>query len=247
MNLQKDKIKQNFNRASHTYDAMADVQKQCAFQLIKQLREVLPHFQPKTILDVGTGTGYLPELLLPIFPNSQFTLNDFAEDMLGKTQEKLGPARNINYLVADMNTYDFAFNDLVVSSFTLQWARDLKQSLKKFYEQSEVFAFSCLLEGNFKEWADLFENLALPVPISSYPTQQDLENYLLSLAPKNYDFFSQEFKLDFKNPSEFIKYLKCLGANYSPQTFDAGHLKQVLEQYNRPLSVTYKVFFGILA
>ena len=61
----KRKIKHRFNGASNSYDKVACVQKQSAELLVQKLQEFDKLFYPQTILDLGTGTGYIPEILLP--------------------------------------------------------------------------------------------------------------------------------------------------------------------------------------
>lgn len=240
----KRKIQQNFNQASNSYDLVATVQKECAKKLIVELIKNFPHFQPSSILDLGTGTGYIPELLLPIFPKSTYTLNDIAPTMLEKAKEKLHAYKNLNFHLADIERSNFGFYPLIISNLALQWMNNLNNTLKKLYNHSDVFAFSCLLEGTFEEWANMFQSL--PLPTYSYPSRQSLESYLLSLQPKERFFDVQEFSLTFTSLFAFIHYLKKLGAHTSHQKVSLASLRQLLQSYQNEFTITYKVFFGLL-
>lgn len=247
MELEKRHIQGNFSRASSSYDNVAFVQKECAAKLVNLLKSCFPEFHPQSILDLGTGTGYIPEILFSSFPQSKFTLNDISSSMLAKTKEKLAVYKEIALILGDMETLDFGLHDLIVSNLALQWVYNLKKMIKKSYDSSNVFVFSCLLDGTFNEWSRIFTKSLLPTPTHQYPSKQELESYLLHLKPKRYFSDSQEFTLCFPSASEFIRYLKNLGANLSSQTIPLSDLRKVVQTYIGKIHVTYKVFFGVLS
>ncbi|BAP00145.1 methyltransferase domain-containing protein [Wolbachia endosymbiont of Cimex lectularius] len=247
MELQKRYIQDNFNRASSSYDNVAFVQKECAAKLVNLLKSCFPEFHPQSILDLGTGTGYIPEILFSFFPQSKFTLNDISPSMLAKTKEKLAVYKEVAFILGDMEALDFGFHDLTISNLAVQWVRNLKKMIKESYNNSNVFVFSCLLDGTFNEWSRVFTKSLLPAPTHQYPSKQELESYLLHLKPKKYFFDSQEFTLCFPSASEFIKYLKNLGANLSSQTIPLSDLRKIVKTYTGKINVTYKVFFGVLS
>lgn len=247
MELQKRYIQDNFSRASSSYDNVAFVQKECAAKLVGLLKSYLPGFYPRSILDLGTGTGYAAEVLFSLFPQSKFILNDISPNMLAKTREKLVGYKKVEFILSDMETLNLSFHDLVISNLALQWVSNLKEMIRKSYNNSDVFVFSCLLDGTFSEWTKIFMKSSLPVPTYQYPSKQELESYLLHLEPKRYFFDSQEFILCFPSASEFIRYLKNLGANLSSQTIPLSDLRKVIQTYTGKINVTYKVFFGVLS
>lgn len=247
MELKKRYIQDNFSRASSSYDNVAFVQKECAVKLVNLLKSYFPEFHPRSVLDLGTGTGYIPEILFSSFPQSKFTLNDISPSMLAKTKEKLVVYKEAAFILGDMETLDFGLHDLVISNLALQWVCNLKKMIKKSYNSSSVFVFSCLLDGTFNEWTRIFTESSLPVPTYRHPSKRELEGYLLYLKPKRYFFDSQEFTLCFPSASEFIRYLKNLGANLSSQTIPLSDLRKVVQTYTNKINVTYKVFFGVLS
>ena len=245
MIIDKTKIARNFNRAS--YDLVADVQNLCAIKLMNQLKTNLPEFSPSSILDIGTGTGYVTKELVKNFPSSKYSLNDIAPNMLKLAQENLSSLIEAQFILGDMETIDFPHHQLIIANMSLQWANDLNALLKKLYSSSDVLAFSCLLDGTFNEWAKIFEKLDLASPIRNYPSNQELENYLLSLNPTKYFFDVTEYTLEFANPYLFIQYLKNLGANYTKEEIPINSLRKILKNYKNSLSVSYKVFLAIMS
>ena len=57
----------HFERAADTYDASAVLQKEIAKRLAERLDYI--KYSPKTVLDVGSGTGFVTQDLLKRYPN----------------------------------------------------------------------------------------------------------------------------------------------------------------------------------
>jgi len=183
-------IQARFNKANTTYESVATVQRQAAEFLATKIL-AFENFTPTTILDVGTGTGYLPEILLPRYPHSTFYLNDIAGEMLHVCQSKLSHYPNVYYLHADMMQLQINPVDLVTSNLALQWSDQLSEVLELLYSKSSsVFAFSTLLEGTFKEWEKRLNTYHMG-PLLRYPRPEDLMNICNSLK-KHDDVFDYE-------------------------------------------------------
>ena len=116
----KVKIQNSFNKASKSYDQVASVQRKAAKFLIERLLEC--HTEtPQTILDLGTGTGCIPELLLKFYPDSFYTLNDIADQMLEFCKYKFVHHKNFVFSNDDMSALSMSHYDLIISNFALQW------------------------------------------------------------------------------------------------------------------------------
>lgn len=244
--INKKQIRNCFNNSHLSYDDAARIQKNCAEELLSLLENELPSFYPKTFLDLGTGTGTMSILLKKKFPFSKITLNDISPNMINLAHKNMGDS-NTQLLQGDMETIDFGHHDLIISNFAMQWVNDLKTTLEKSYHQSNVLAFTCLLDGTFKEWSAIFDAISIPTPVPLYPHKEDLITFLLSMNPKKYKFTTSKFKLEFSNTREFIHYLKHIGASYSSVDVKIGDLKKILEYNTGKFTVTYEVFFAILS
>jgi len=239
-------IKQRFDQASHSYDSVATVQKQCAEFLVNQWLSQCPQVVPQSILDLGTGTGYIPELLLPKFPKTRLSLNDCSMNMLGQLSKKLPSAANLQFVPGDFEMLPFDFHELIISNLALQWAHDLETLLTNCFLNSNFFAFSCLLQGTFQEWEALFHQHELASPLKVYPEQAVLEAFLLSLQPMHSVFTTREFSLEFAGAHVFMRYLKQLGASQSMSSFSIQALRKMIKTSRQSLKMTYRVFFGVL-
>ncbi|MEG0036617.1 MAG: methyltransferase domain-containing protein [Victivallaceae bacterium] len=242
-----DKIRINFNKAGCSYDFVATVQKQCAEFLVDHLLKIRD-FNPKSILDLGTGTGYIPELLLNKYCDSYYYLNDIAEDMLRLCKAKLSRYPNINYLHGDMLKLKFDDFDLIISNFALQWLSDLENALRLFHSKSKnVFAFSTLLSGTFREWGTVLREYQ-NIKLRNYPSLEKLVGICNGIK-KNNQIFEYRFKkisLSFDGFVTFMRYLKLLGASSFKESMKIGNLKSLIKQDQwKEFRVTYNVFFGI--
>lgn len=239
-------IQQRFNAASGFYDDVAEVQQRCAEFLVAQLFEKWPDLSVHSILDLGTGTGFMPQLLFSKCPESHFTLNDLSPEMLHRARQKLGSDARIKYILGNLETTAFSFHELILSNLALQWANDIQQTIQSHYMNSNRLAFSCLLDGTFAEWGALFKLHGTYSPVQQYPTEKILEDFLLTLAPQTHSFTIREFSLPFENAQSFMLYLKKLGASHSAIAPSLSILKRVLKAQQNPFEVTYRVFFGVL-
>ncbi|GAJ46185.1 malonyl-[acyl-carrier protein] O-methyltransferase [Holospora elegans E1] len=246
MEIRVSNIQKNFNKASVSYDCVGKIQKSSAKFLVDEILN-FKNFDPKTILDVGTGTGYLPEFLLPKFGSSSFYLNDIADKMLEVCKIKFSKYSNVFYLPGDMLDLNACICDYVVSNLALQWVDDLRNALEFLNtKSSNLFAFSTLLEGNFYEWRDII-NKYQTIHLHKYPKEGDLVNVCFGIKKRNqiFQFWSKNFSLTLDSALEFVRYLKLLGACASLDSIHLTNFRKLIQEHQHPLTVTYKVFFGI--
>jgi len=241
----QNKIQTNFNTASLSYDSVSTIQKQSGEFLVGKL-ENFKDFSPKTILDLGTGTGYIPELLLKNYPNSTYYLNDIAFEMLKKCKVKFSGYANMHYLHGDMQNLSSNTFDLVISNLALQWVNNLWTTLEMFHSRSsQIFGFSTLLDGTFIEWKKLI-NQYQNIKLHNYPSARELVQFCKKLNRNDaFDYWIVDIPLSFDNPFTFMRYLKALGALASHHPMDVHNLRALLKEHTTTFSVSYKLFFGI--
>jgi malonyl-CoA O-methyltransferase len=244
--MDKIRIQTSFDKAVSFYESVSDIQKHCASFLVNHLRENFPLFYPASILDLGSGTGYIPELLLPFFPESSYTVNDLSPGMIKKNQEKFANCKRFTFCVGDMENTSFPYHSLVISNFALQWAMALKKTLKKYYYQSEIFAFSLLIAGTFEEWEKLLYQYQLPSPLYSYPSAEEIQTFITSLTSRQAIVKTEKFSLSFEHPKAFIAYLRQLGAVSGQDSLPFSLFKQFIKEYRKTVDVTYHVLFALL-
>lgn len=243
----KHKIQSRFNASSQSYDKVASVQRESADFLIAQFHNHFPDFLPQSILDLGTGTGYAAEKLLRYYPYAHYTLNDLSSNMLQATAKKFSERKNISFHHGDMETEKFKDHDLIISNLALQWTHNLEKMLHTLHQQSKVFAFSCLLDGTFKEWKTLLKDYGvISNPLRSYPCHEKMMDTLGSLQSPHLHHYVKDFELVFPDAYAFASYLKHLGASFQEGDFHYSSFIKMIREHKEEIRITYCVFFGIM-
>ena len=133
--LDKKHVRLAFDRAASSYDAAAVLQKEVATRLIGRL-DFIKH-QPRSILDLGSGTGYCASLLAKRFHKARIVSLDLAPSMLKLAKKRKGWFSSQRFACGDAEAMPFAEHsfDLVVSSLAIQWCQNLDAV---FSEQQRV-------------------------------------------------------------------------------------------------------------
>ncbi len=242
----KTLIEKNFNKAAKSYDQMASIQKYVANDLVNLILEHKDTICPSKILDIGTGTGFMVEKLFPHFPGSSYIINDIAINMLHEAHRKLKNIPNLSIQIGDVEISKFEPVDLITSSLSFQWFKNMEITLKKLWGDTKVIAFSTLMDGSFKNWNDTCKAYNLGCGFHCYPSFKQLENLCLQLNPKFSYFNYKTYNLAFSNPKEFIYYLRELGANTSPFPHTLPYNLKQLMKLDKSINANYEVFYTLL-
>ena len=130
--LDKQSVKKFFNRAAKSYDNAAILQEEVLERLLQRLQYI--RHRPRTIADIGCGTGRAVPGLQKAYGGARVIAVDLAHEMALKARERYRwPARK-RVVTADMERLPFAGDcvDLVFSSLALQWCNDLDATLAEF-------------------------------------------------------------------------------------------------------------------
>lgn len=249
MKMEKGMIKNHFSRSSRSYDTVAHIQMESAFFLVSKLIENCS-VAPKTILDLGAGTGYVSSCLMPYFPDTHYTLNDFSPEMIEVCRKKFEGKKNITFAIGDMEELYFSSYDVIISNLSFHWIHHLWQTILKFYDKSRVFSFSIPLQGTFREWHDRIRTLSDQDLPTSYPSEEEMVDYCLSITGEKgtFSYWTKDIPISFDHPLSFMKYLRKLGVDMpSPDSSSAPcALRPLVRKTDPKLVVTYKIFFALL-
>jgi len=155
--LDRRAVAQAFDRASDSYDAAAALQERVRNELLARLDEL--QVQPRTILDLGAGTGHGSRALKRRFPKATVVAVDIAPGMLQQAKQQSRWLRRFERLRADAYSLPFADGafDLVFSSLMLQWCDDLDAvfgEIARVLKPGGLLQFSTFGPGTLAELRD---------------------------------------------------------------------------------------------
>jgi malonyl-CoA O-methyltransferase len=226
----KEKIRSSFDKAAKTYDSVAQIHVLSSAYLISMLESL--DIRPQTILDIGCGTGNTSIELRKLYPYAEYTLCDVSKNMIDRAILKIPNAKRI---VCDAEKYNFSDYDLAASNLAMQWFESIDEFLSNIMKKCRYFAFSTLLDKNFSDYRELFDER-----LSDYPSLQELKNIaekhgkLLKCNTKRYD-------LSFETPFGAARYLRTLGA--APRS-TSENITQKLSKCD--VNLNYEIAFVIL-
>lgn len=181
--LKKSDVAANFSAAAESYDGWALVQQPAAHYLADSLPD---GFAPRSVLDVGCGTGALTRRLTARYPDARIAGIDLAPAMVGICREAW-PHPHV-FLCGDAEDFDAEGNafDLIASSFAFQWFADQPGTLKRFapaLTPGGVFALAVPVAGTLAELSAAHETaLSRPLAALTYPPEDAYAQWVSELG-----------------------------------------------------------------
>ena len=214
---------QEFSRFANQYDNYNFVQSQVA----KKLVSMIEHRDYPYIVDIGCGSGSIYKNII----DSSISFDKFTALDLSKEMLEIHPTSNkVKKLCFDFNDCK-SFNtinsirqyDLLVSSSSLQWSRDLDMTLSEISRLSKDCYFSFFTSNTFSK---LHEVAGISSPIHSENKIRDMVNrYFYS------SFKIVEYRLEFKNIRKMFQYIKRSGVSGGEKKLSYKQMRNVMRNY----------------
>jgi len=261
MNIDKQQSKRAFARAARDYDAAAVLQREVGDRLLERLEYI--HFTPKTILEVGSGTGYCSTLLQKQYPGAQLLALDIACPMLAYARHKTSwwsrLRRRTAYLCADAEALPLADNsvDMVFSNLTLQWVNQLEHTLGEFarvLRPGGMLLFSTFGPDTLAELREAWRAVDSYTHTNAFIDLHDIGDAMLRTRLAEPVMDAERFTLTYPDIYKLMRELKAIGAHNVTQQRAKGltgkrafkGVEQAYEQFRREgvLPVSYEVIYG---
>ncbi len=201
--IDKETIRRRFARGIPTYGSEASTQRGMAQALISHLTPIRREF--RHVLEVGTGTGILTDMIEQNLKFDSLILNDIVPECAA-----LHSGRSARFITGDIETVEIPGTyDLVISNATFQWLKDLGGTLArltKILDYDGILAFTTFGPQNLKEIADATGNSL------RYHSADEICGMLsgdFSVLYRNEEFHT----LEFKTPVDVLRHLKNSGTN----------------------------------
>ncbi|WP_104747782.1 methyltransferase domain-containing protein [Helicobacter cetorum] len=193
----------SFNKHAKTYGTNSIVQQNFALLLLERLNQK----SYVKVLDLGAGSGTVAQIL----ERYSISIKDFIALDNSINMLELHPthSKNIQKVFlehADFEKYAFKTYDLIVSSSSLQWAKDLKDVLEKIAFSSKEVALVIHTDFSLHE---VHEFLGTTSPLRNLNTLKTLlQNAFLGF---DIDIEIKRMVLEFKSQQDFFNHLKKSG------------------------------------
>lgn len=196
--IDKTLVRERFKKNLKTYKDNSVIQKKMADRLISIISN-----NPKSILELGCGTGVLTEKLINKYNFIKYNASDIVlecEPYIKKISDE------INFIQSDIEEFEFKEKyDLIISNATFQWIENLEQFINKIKKQlnpNGELIFSTFGEDNLKEINNI-TNVGL-----KYFSLQELKNIF-----NPFEIIEEKLTLEFSSAKDVLKHLKLTGVN----------------------------------
>ncbi|MCG7199030.1 malonyl-ACP O-methyltransferase BioC [Marinobacter pelagius] len=211
----KRDIAREFGRASKTYEQASRLQRRMGDAMLARLAE--ENLAPRTILDLGCGTGWFTRKLQALFPEARVVGVDLSPGMIEKARTA-SPDR-IQWLTADAESLPFAAGsfDLVFSNLMIQWCHDPQSVLsqcRRLVTPNGRLAISTLLDGTLSELKQAWEVADPGQPHVNRFEQPEIWRDITSDVLPGSELVTETKRLPYDSPMGLNRELKLLGAGF---------------------------------
>lgn len=257
--IDKKQVRRSFDKAAPQYHQAARLQQDTAEQLVSRLDYI--QIEPKTILDIGCGTGFVSQRLKKRFPKAKMVSLDLSLAMLQQLKKNTDRWFSKSKVVcADAEQLPFAANsfDLVISNLTFQWCQNTQSlfaGIQQCLKEEGLLLFSSFGTDTLTELRQSWQGVDNKVHINHFEDMHEIGDVLINLgyhlpvmdAERITEYFPDVFRL--------MRALKIIGAHNvnsgrnkslsGKQGFDS--MKQNYEKLRnqKGLPLTWEIIYGI--
>lgn len=242
-------IIRNFSRAARDYDAHARVQARVA----RELLPLSPNNAPKTILEIGCGTGLYTRMLLESFPEAAISAIDISDAMIRIAREQIESPR-VTFLCADAETFTAGRYGLIISNASFHWFRDLARAMRNLHEMLDdkgTLAFSYFGPDTYEELRESLEHVtgsSVKLTCDSFSTVGEIRDLLAGVFPTSM-VEEREYREGFASLRALLINIKMTGTRgtcFNPEVaWTRGLLRRLEEVYLERfgcIRATYQVY-----
>jgi malonyl-CoA O-methyltransferase len=241
--IDKQLVRERFERSLTTYGTHAVVQKAMARELAEMICRESPSHSFDRVLEVGSGSGALTAELLSRCSVHAYHANDLVEESRRCLEGVLEryQVEEFHFLAGDIETLEVLPQslDLVISSATLQWLEDLDGFFRKLsahLRPGGMLAFSTFSTMNMQEISTI-EGAGLRY----YPLEE-----LQTIAGRYFELVAgkeEEVRMEFGSPEAVLHHMRQTGVNgLHRRSWTKSRYQHFLARYRQSFSCESGVY-----
>ena len=253
--LDKNAIRQSFDRAAPGYDRHAVLEREIESRLLERVEYLQD--EPALVVDIGCGTGSASELLAAQFETANVIALDWSAGMLKQVKNRVGGKPWL--LCSDMHSLPLAARsaDLIFSNLALQWSYDLSavfHEFRRIMKPGAMLLFSCYGPDTLYELKQAWRVMDERPHVNDFPDMHDIGDELMAVGFREPVMDVERLTLEYPDVMALMRELKGSGAhNVAVQRFRGltGRLsmqgmQQAYEQFrqNGRYPASYEVIYG---
>ncbi len=216
-------VVKEFTRFAHQYDDYNIIQSKVAKTLVSKLTDNYY----KNIIDIGCGSGGVYKNFL----NKDIKVeNFFALDSTQRMLDIHPHSDTIHKVCSNFNDKDFLdalpFHhfELLISSSSLQWTKDLRVTMDRLSVLSPLFYTAIFTSGTFKTLHDV---AGIASPIYDTKILKDImHEYYTEIV-----FEVRQYHLEFQSTRDMFKYIKQSGVSSGERKLTYTQTKDLMKSY----------------
>lgn len=208
-------VRRAFDRAAPDYERNADLQREVADELLDRLAGV--RIEPRTVVDLGCGTGRATRVLSRMYRGADVYGVDFAPRMLRAFARGWWPRRRPVPLCADVLQLPFADAsvDLLFSSLAFQWIDDLPSlfaELRRVLRPDGVLMFASFGPDTLMELRAAWAGIDDGVHVNRFPDMHDVGDALLGAGLRDPVMDVDRLLREYPDLQTLMRSIKSIGA-----------------------------------
>ncbi len=248
--LDQKKILRRRDRAAKTYQSSAIVQQEINRRLIERLEYML--IKPKTVLDLGSATGYSTELLQNLYPDALVVSLDCSEFILREQQ-------NTTRVCSDFLQFPLKDHsqELIIANFVLDWVSDPQvffEEIARVLDPNGVLLLTALGLDTLKECRQAFSVCDQAIHVHNFFDMHDVGDLMLNLGFTDPVVDTQVITVNYKNLEQLFEDLRGCGSTNAHLQRSSGLMgknkwKKMLDEYQTmtiegKYPATVEIIFG---
>ena len=222
--LDRRVVRRHFARAAGTYDGAAVLQRRVADEMIQRLDVV--RLQPRALLDLGCGTGYVTRALARRYRRARLVGLDVAHAMAAHARRAAGWFSRTRSVAGTAERLPFAAGafDMVVSNFMLPWCEPAAvfAECRRVLRPNGLLVFTSLGPDTLAELREAWRRVDEAAHVHRFLDMHDVGDALVHAGFAEPVMDVERYTLTFADARAVVRDLRALGAQNAQRARPRG-------------------------